>query len=46
MIAEVLGVKTIEGVLTPHPRPFPRKGGREQHVIGASSNPNESKSKE
>jgi 5-methyltetrahydrofolate--homocysteine methyltransferase len=43
MIAEQLGTETIEGVITPHPRPFPRKGGREQHVIRASSNPYESK---
>ena len=28
-IAAALGPETIAGVDTPHPRPFPRKGGRE-----------------
>jgi very-short-patch-repair endonuclease len=46
MIAEKLGAETIEGVLTPDPRPFPRKGGREQYIIGASSNTYQSKPKE
>ena len=39
MIAEALGQATIADVLTPHPRPFPRKGGRVKCGIGPSSNP-------
>ena len=35
MIAAALGPETIAGVLSPHPRPFPRKGGREKRSNGA-----------
>lgn len=28
MISAALGSETVEGANTPHPRPFPRKGGR------------------
>ena len=38
MIAEALGPETIAGVLTPHPRPFPRKGGKEKLTVGTAPN--------
>jgi very-short-patch-repair endonuclease len=37
MIAAALGTETISGVDTPHPRPFPRKGGREQYLVRTRS---------
>ena len=46
MIAEALGPETIAGVLTPHPRPFPRKRGREKLTVGTSLEQRQSLPKE
>ncbi|HEX4893805.1 MAG TPA: endonuclease domain-containing protein [Hyphomicrobiaceae bacterium] len=37
MIAKALGPQTVAEAISPHPRPFPRKGGREESRIEASS---------
>ena len=39
IIAEALGPETIDGVRSPHPRPFPREGGRGKIEIDAASSP-------
>ncbi len=43
MIAVALGPKTVAGANTPHPRPFPCKGGREACPTLSSQNPKASK---
>lgn len=41
IIAEALGPETIAGVSSPHPRPFPRKGGRGKIGAGAPAGSND-----
>ena len=33
LIAQALGTETVDGAVTPHPRPFPRKGGRGKEYV-------------